>query len=86
MLDLQIEPRESVLPVSGTQLYVAIEIKPLSGAAWKVIKTKCRQEIGSLVELLQGNLSKSVMGVVAGRDHGLFPAPREIKVSCSCPA
>ena len=36
-------------------------------------------------ELLQGKLSKQVMGVVTDRQHGLFPKPGEIRFDCSCP-
>jgi uncharacterized Zn finger protein len=38
-----------------------------------------------LVELLQGRLAKSVMDRVCREGDGLFPAPDEIKLSCSCP-
>jgi hypothetical protein len=37
------------------------------------------------VELLRGSLSKGVMEIVTRRHEGLFPAPREIALSCSCP-
>ena len=49
------------------------------------IKTRCAGQIGSLVELLQGRLSKSVIDIVTAHDGGLFPKPSEIKMSCSCP-
>ena len=45
----------------------------------------CSGGIDSLVELLQGRLSKAVMDRVCRQGDGLFPAPREIKLSCSCP-
>jgi uncharacterized Zn finger protein len=41
--------------------------------------------IDSLVELLQGRLSKGVMDRVCREDDGLFPTPKEIELSCSCP-
>jgi len=34
---------------------------------------------------LQGKLSKGVMEIVTAQKSGLFPAPREIKLRCSCP-
>src|SRR5205823_654574 len=40
---------------------------------------------GSLIELLQGKLSKGVMDVVTATGGGLFPKPSEIKLDCSCP-
>ena len=37
------------------------------------------------MELLQGRLAKGVMDRVCREGDGLFPAPNEIKLSCSCP-
>jgi uncharacterized Zn finger protein len=72
--------------VSGSQLYtVTITIKPLSGKKWKALKTRCAGQIGSLLELLQGRLSKNVMTVVTDRKEGLFPLAGEIDFQCSCP-
>ena len=39
----------------------------------------------SRLELLQGRLAKNVMERVCLEKDGLFPSPREIKMSCSCP-
>src|SRR5437879_6874067 len=60
-------------------------MKPLTGPAWNAIRTQCGQQIGSLVELLQGKLSKAVMAIVTEHKSGLFPAPQEIEMTCSCP-
>ena len=46
---------------------------------------RLRGTINSLVELLQGRLSKGVMDRICREGDGLFPAPREIRMSCSCP-
>lgn len=86
VLDLQIEAGKVTSMVCGAELYrITIKIKPLNGPAWKAIRTKCGHQIGSLVELLQGKLSKDVMAIVTERRSGLFPAPQEIEMSCSCP-
>jgi len=72
--------------VSGSKLYnVNIEIKKLPGKKWAQVKKRCAGQIGSLLELLQGRLSKSVMAVVTDRDNGLFPHPGEISLHCTCP-
>lgn len=72
--------------VQGTRLYkVEIDIVPLSPARWKAIKSLCTGQIGSVLDLLQGKLSGNVMKVVADREAGLFPRPREIRMRCSCP-
>jgi len=86
VVDLQIEPGKITSMVSGSSLYrITIQIQPLARLRWKKLKEACGAGIGSLVELLQGRLSSSVMAVVIGRDSGLFPAPAEIEMSCSCP-
>ncbi len=86
VVDLQIEPGKVTSLVRGSSLYrVTIQIQPLAAPCWKKVKAQCDSQIGSLVELLQGRLSKSVMEIVTQRESGLFPAPREIEMSCSCP-
>lgn len=75
-----------VAKVSGSEIYdVRIEIQPLPKPKWKRVKQECTGQIGSLIELLQGKLSDQVMAVVTDRDRGLFPLPKEISLSCSCP-
>jgi uncharacterized Zn finger protein len=72
--------------VSGSELYdIEIEIKTLPPAKWKRLKACCAGQVGSLLELLQGKLSDRVMTIVTDRDNGLFPSPKEIRLSCSCP-
>jgi uncharacterized Zn finger protein len=86
VVDLQIEPGKIKALVSGSELYdVVITITPVEQKQWKGLKVRCAGQVGSLVELLQGRLSKSVMDTVTARDGGLFPRPSEIKLSCSCP-
>jgi len=86
VVDLQIEPGKVTSLVSGSSLYrITIKIKPLAGKRWEGVKSQCGGQIGSMVELLQGKLSKDVMGVVTRRDGGMFPTPKEIELSCSCP-
>lgn len=72
--------------VSGSELYtVRIAIKTLPPKKWKEVKRRCTGQIGSLIELLQGNLSDQVMEVVTDQQNGLFPLPGEISLKCSCP-
>ena len=86
VVDLQIEKERVTALVSGSRMYkVDIAIKPLAKKRWSSIKSECGGKIDSLVELLQGSLSKGVMEVVTRKGEGLFPAPREISLSCSCP-
>jgi uncharacterized Zn finger protein len=86
VVHLEIQPGKISALVAGSELYkVEITISPLSGDHWKNLKHECSGQIGSLVELLQGRLSKHVMEVVTRHDKGLFPKPAEIRMSCSCP-
>jgi uncharacterized Zn finger protein len=38
-----------------------------------------------MIELLEGRLSSAVMKTAIDRSIGLFPAPKEISLRCSCP-
>lgn len=72
--------------VQGSSLYeIKIGVKRLEDKKWSSILAKCAGEIDSVVELLQGTLSESVMKTVTDKQKGLFPSPKEITLSCSCP-
>jgi uncharacterized Zn finger protein len=86
VLDLKIGAARVDALVSGSDLYsVAIEIRPLKAQVWKGVKGACTGRIGSLLELLQGRLSREVMEIVTRQRTGLFPEPAEISFRCSCP-
>ncbi len=86
VVDLQISQGKVTALVSGSELYkIEIKIKPLAASLWKSIQTECAGKIDSLIELLQGKLSSSVMQIVTRPERGLFPAPKEIDLDCSCP-
>ena len=86
VIDLQIDKGKIAAVVSGSELYdVTIAIAPVASKRWRAICAACSGSINSLVELLQGRLAQSVMDRVCQKGEGLFPAPGEIKLSCSCP-
>jgi uncharacterized Zn finger protein len=86
VVDLQIAKGEVTAIVSGSELYdVKVTIAPVASPRWRAICRDCAGAIDSLVELLQGRLAKGVMDRVCREGDGLFPAPHEIKLSCSCP-
>jgi len=86
VVDLQINRGNVTALISGSDLYqIGIKIKPLAPTLWKSIQTECAGKIDSLIELLQGKLSSAVMQIVTRHERGLFPAPKEIDLDCSCP-
>lgn len=86
VVDLKIEKGKIKALVSGSELYeVEIAIAALPKPKWSAVKAQCAGKIGTLVELLQGKLSKAVMETVTDREKGLFPKPKEIEMRCSCP-
>ena len=86
VIDLRIDKGQVAALVSGSSIYVVdISIRPAKKARWKDLIGQCAGKIDSVVELLQGRFSKGVMKILARRDTGLFPSPREIELTCSCP-
>jgi len=86
VVDLQIGAGEVKAYVSGSELYqVAVKVTPVSKKRWQSICADCAGAIDSLVELLQGRFSKGVMERLCQQGSGLFPSPKEITLSCSCP-
>ncbi|MFI5343113.1 MAG: SWIM zinc finger family protein [Chlamydiales bacterium] len=86
VLDLQITQGKVNAQVMGSSLYqVAIEIKPMSQEKWSDLVKACTGKIDSLIELLKGKFSQSVMEIITQKEKGLFPKPQEISMRCSCP-
>ena len=86
VIDLQISSGEIKALVRGSEIYeVAVKVAPVTKARWRSICKDCAGAIDSLIELLQGRLSTGVMERICQQNAGLFPSPKEIKLSCSCP-
>jgi uncharacterized Zn finger protein len=86
VLDLKIARGEVRARVSGTELYdVTVRLATLAPERWSAVRSACAGRIATVVELLSGRLSASVMGVLCDREQGLFPATAELELSCSCP-
>jgi uncharacterized Zn finger protein len=72
--------------VRGTRTYtVTLAVTPLAPRRWSAVIDDCSGQVASLVELLEGKLSRGVMEVVTDVGRGIFPSPKEISLSCSCP-
>lgn len=86
VIDLKIEPGKVRAQVVGSQLYqVEIGIAAVPAPHWKTLTQECTGSIASLVELLQGRLSKAVMERLCQPKTGLFPEPKALQFDCSCP-
>jgi uncharacterized Zn finger protein len=86
VVDLQIAPGQVAARVAGSSLYkVRVEVSAVPKARWAALCKGCAGGIDSLVELLQGRLSKGVMERICAERTGLFPSPAEIEFACSCP-
>jgi uncharacterized Zn finger protein len=86
IVDLQIAPGRVTAIVSGSEIYeIEIGIDRLDRRVWKALVRECTGRIGSMVELLQGRFSDEVMQILARPKTGLFPSPKQIRLSCSCP-
>ena len=86
VIDLQIERGKIKAIVSGSEVYhVAIDIKTLPETVWSQLKKDCARSVDSLIDLLQGRFDQGVMERLTRRETGLFPQPKEIKMTCSCP-
>ncbi|HYS11522.1 MAG TPA: SWIM zinc finger family protein [Myxococcales bacterium] len=86
VVDLRIGAGQVDALVAGTSLYeVSVRIDKLARKRWGAVIKRCAGHIESVVGLLQGKLSDKVMEALVDRRAGLFPEPKEIDFTCSCP-
>lgn len=88
VLDLQIESGEVKSLVQGTAskpYSVTIKIKGILKDTWKKITSVCQGKLDSLQELLMGKFPRALGEIFTAQGIGLFPSPKEIEFSCSCP-
>lgn len=88
VMDLQIQAGTVTALVSGSgarPYSVTVTIEPLEEQKWESIVKACGHKIGSIGELAEGKFPKALEEIFTLKGKGLFPAPKEIKFSCSCP-
>jgi len=86
VVDLRVKKGTVDALVSGTRLYrVKVKVSPIPSGRWKAICEDCSGAIDSLLELLEGRFSKATMERLCAEGAGMFPLPREIQFTCSCP-
>lgn len=87
VVDLQINKGKILARVQGTRktpYKVEIRISPLSEQRIEQITKKCGTRVETLEKLVTGDFPKELKDVFFD-EGGLFPEPREISFSCSCP-
>ena len=85
-MDLRIGAGQIDALVAGSSPYeVSVRIDKLVRKRWGALIRKCAGHIDSVVGLLQGKLSETVLQTLVDPRAGLFPAPKEIDFTCSCP-
>lgn len=88
ILDLKISPRRVDALVMGTRskpYSVTVDIADIPKNIWKRMKQTVRGKLDSLQELLTGKFPKALEDVFTAKGKGLFPSPKEINFTCSCP-
>lgn len=87
VVDLKIQKGKVTARVQGsrrTPYKVEIHISPLSEERCQETIALCGRRIENLEQLLQGNFPEDLKELFLG-EKGLFPEPKEISFSCSCP-
>lgn len=87
VIDLKIHKGKISARVQGTRktpYKIEIRISPLSEEKCQHIIQKCGRKIENMEELLNGNFPMEMQELFQGKD-GLFPTPKEIGFTCSCP-
>ena len=88
VLDLQIKPGKITSFVQGSTskpYSVSVDIKTMDKQTWRDIKKKCIGKLDSLQKLIAGKFPRALSEMFTAKGSGLFPAPKEITFSCSCP-
>ena len=87
VIDLKIRKGKVAAKVQGrrkTPYRIEIKISPINEANCQKVIEICGHQIESLELMLKGRFPEQLKDVFLG-DGGLFPTPREISFSCSCP-
>ena len=84
VIDLRIAEGEVSSVVMGSSAYkVKVSIAPIGKKKWEKLAAGYGRRIDSLGALMEGHFPKELEAGLL--DSELFPSPKEIKFSCSCP-
>jgi len=88
VLDLKITANKITSLVAGSRpkpYEISITIKPLNNKFRQALMEKSRSSLDSMQALLSGEFPAELKESFLEKGIGLFPSPREIAFSCSCP-
>ena len=88
VLDLKMTQGNISALVQGSEAkpyHVTISIQALSKDIWETLTNDCAGKIDSMQELIEGKFPKALSELFTAKGRGLFPAPKEISLKCSCP-
>lgn len=88
VLDLKIKKGKVEAKVQGTRMTpydVNVTIDILGDNRWQEILELCNRRIDSLEQLLEGKFPKELEVLFTDKKYSMFPTPKEIHFSCSCP-
>lgn len=88
VLDLKMTQGQISALVQGSvakPYQVTISIQALPKDIWGILTNDCAGKIDSLQELIEGKFPKALSELFTAKGKGLFPAPKEIALKCSCP-
>ncbi|MHB1453767.1 MAG: SWIM zinc finger family protein [Saccharofermentanales bacterium] len=68
-----------------TPYEITIQIKPLEQPKWDNIVQQSSHRIENMQILLEGRFPQEMAELFTAKGSGLFPSPKEIVFSCSCP-
>ncbi len=87
VVDLKIQKGKVMARVQGrrkTPYKIEIRISPLSEERCQYAIVACEEKIENLERLLNGDFPEELKDLFLG-EKGLFPSPKEIGFTCSCP-
>ncbi|WP_343248600.1 SWIM zinc finger family protein [Diplocloster hominis] len=88
VLDLQIREGsvEALVQGTGSKPYVIeVDIDVLGDERWRQVVKLCNHRIDSVEKLVEGKFPRELEVIFTEKEYGMFPSPKEIHFSCSCP-
>lgn len=86
--DLVVKPGQVTATVRGSRVRpyrVAIRLPVFDDATWERVTAALAAELRHAAALLDGRMPEDIDEVLEGCGVSLFPRPRELSTSCSCP-